>query len=158
MSWWYSQTSRRSISRCSLKNSPSFYSTPTPMGWREARKVIILIDCSCPYTITRVQYLYLEPKHESYSSMTYYNLWYKTFLTWDNLDPNLFLFVESDMSFPTPTIAHRRYLLTSFERADSSAASESADVNPYAIDSLMTQSYKLRVPTFFFTIFGVNTA
>ena len=24
------------------------YSTPTPKGWREAKKVIVLIDCSFP--------------------------------------------------------------------------------------------------------------
>ena len=27
-----------------LKNSLSFYTTPTPKGWREAEKVIVLID------------------------------------------------------------------------------------------------------------------
>ena len=54
------------------------YITPTPMGWREAEKVkTILIDWEIPFTIAGVQYLYLEPKHESYSSMTHYNLWYK---------------------------------------------------------------------------------
>ena len=53
------------------------YSTPTPKGWREAKKVIVLIDCvSSPYN-NRVQYLYVEPKHESYLNMTHYNFWNK---------------------------------------------------------------------------------
>ena len=52
------------------------YSTPTPKGWREARKVIVLIDCVF-FTIARVQYLYPKPKHESYSNMTHYNSWSK---------------------------------------------------------------------------------
>ena len=48
---------------------PRIYSTPTPKDWMS-------------FTIDGVQYLYPEPKHESYSSMTYYNLWYKkTFLS-----------------------------------------------------------------------------
>jgi hypothetical protein len=33
------------------------YSTPTPNTMVKARK-IVLIDCSCPCTISRVQYLY----------------------------------------------------------------------------------------------------
>ena len=54
------------------------YSTPTPKGWPEPKKVndLYLIDCVC-LTIAEVQYLYLEPNHESYSSTTHYNLWYK---------------------------------------------------------------------------------
>ena len=34
----------QSMQPCLLKNSPSFYTTPTPKGWREAEKVIVLID------------------------------------------------------------------------------------------------------------------
>ena len=30
------------------------YSTPTPEGWRVAKKVIVLIDCEISFTITRV--------------------------------------------------------------------------------------------------------
>ena len=54
------------------------YSTPTPKGWLEPKKIsnLYLIDY-VSFTIARVQYLYLGLKHESYSSMTYYNLWYK---------------------------------------------------------------------------------
>ena len=54
------------------------YSTPTPKGWPELKKVsnLYLIDC-VSFIIVGVQYLYLEPKHESYLSMTNYNLWYK---------------------------------------------------------------------------------
>ena len=54
------------------------YSTATPKGWSEPKKVrnLYLIDCVC-FTIAGVQYLYPEPKHESYSSMTHYNLWHK---------------------------------------------------------------------------------
>ena len=49
------------------------YSTPTPKGWREAEKSnwYWLIDCL--FTIAGVQYLYPEPKHESYSNTTHYN-------------------------------------------------------------------------------------
>ena len=52
------------------------YSTPTPNGMAKAEK-IVLIDCSSFYTITEVQYLYPEPKHESYSNTTRYNSWNK---------------------------------------------------------------------------------
>ena len=48
------------------------YSTPTPNAMAKAKK-IMLIDCSGPCTITGVQYLYPEPKHESYSNTTHYN-------------------------------------------------------------------------------------
>ena len=34
----------QSMQPCLLKNSTSFYTTPTPKGWREAKKVIVLID------------------------------------------------------------------------------------------------------------------
>ena len=53
------------------------YSTPTPKGWREAKKVIGIDWLWCIFIIVMVQYLYSEPKHESYSSTTHYNLWYK---------------------------------------------------------------------------------
>ena len=51
------------------------YSTPTPKGWPEPKKVsnLYLIDY-VSFTITGVQYLYPEPMHESYLSMTYHNL------------------------------------------------------------------------------------
>ena len=51
------------------------YSTPTPKGWPEPKKVsnLYLIDC-VPLTIAGVQYLYPEPTHQSYLSMTHYNL------------------------------------------------------------------------------------
>ena len=51
------------------------YSTTTPKGCPEPKKVknLYLIDCVF-FTIAGVQYLYSEPKHESYSSMTHYNL------------------------------------------------------------------------------------
>ena len=54
------------------------YSTPTSKGWPEPKKVsnLYLINC-VSFTIAGVQYLYLEPKYESYSSTTHYNLWYK---------------------------------------------------------------------------------
>ena len=60
------------------------YSTPTPKGWPEPKKVIdlYLIDWLMSFTIAGVWYLYPEPKYESYSSMICYNLWHKmkTFL------------------------------------------------------------------------------
>ena len=51
------------------------YSTPTPKGWSEPKKVsnLYLIDC-VSFTIAGVQYLYPEPKHEPYSSTAHYNL------------------------------------------------------------------------------------
>ena len=54
------------------------YSTPTPKGWLELKKVIdlYLIDWSL-LTIAGVWYLYPEPKHESYLSMICYRLWHK---------------------------------------------------------------------------------
>ena len=53
------------------------YSTPTPKGWPEPKKgKLYLIDWMSFYN-SWVQYLYQEPKHESYSCTTHYNLWYK---------------------------------------------------------------------------------
>ena len=53
------------------------YSTRTPKGCPEPKKVndLYLINC-VSFTLAGVQYLYPESKHESYSSMTHYNLWY----------------------------------------------------------------------------------
>ena len=54
------------------------YSTPTSKGWPEPKKVsnLYLIDC-VSFTIAGVQYLYPEPTHESYLSMTNHNFWPK---------------------------------------------------------------------------------
>ena len=54
------------------------YSTPTPKGWSEPKKVNnwYLIDC-VSFTIAGVRYLYPESKHEFYSIMIRYNLWHK---------------------------------------------------------------------------------
>ena len=53
------------------------YTTPTPKGWREAKKSNLYWLIGCLFTIAGVQYLYPEPKHESYPNMTYYNSWNK---------------------------------------------------------------------------------
>ena len=52
------------------------YSSPTPKGWPEPKKVnnLCLIDC-VSFIIAEVWYLYPKPKNESYSSTTQYNLW-----------------------------------------------------------------------------------
>ena len=52
------------------------YSTPTPKGWLEPKKVndLYLIDC-VSFTIAGVRYLYLEPTHDSYPSTTHHNFW-----------------------------------------------------------------------------------
>ena len=42
-----------------------------------------------------------------------------------------------------------------YKIADSDIASKLADTDSHLIDSLMTQSWKLRVPTFFFPNFSV---
>ena len=54
------------------------YSTPTPKGWPEPKKVrnLYLIDCVF-FTIAGIRYLYPKTKPESYSSTTHYNLWHK---------------------------------------------------------------------------------
>jgi hypothetical protein len=59
------------------KELTEIYSTPTPKGWPKPKKVndLYLIDC-VSFTIAGVQYLYPEPKHESYISTTHYHLWY----------------------------------------------------------------------------------
>ena len=48
------------------------YSTHTPKGWPEPKKVsnLYLIDC-VSFTTAGVQYLYPGPKHESYLSTTH---------------------------------------------------------------------------------------
>ena len=50
------------------------YSTPTPKGWPEPKKVcnLYLIDC-VSFTIAGVQYLYPKPTHDSYLSTTHHN-------------------------------------------------------------------------------------
>ena len=52
------------------------YSTPTPKGWPEPKKVSNLywIDY-VSFTIAEVQYLYPEPTHDSYLSTTHHNFW-----------------------------------------------------------------------------------
>ena len=50
------------------------YSTPTPKGWPEPKKGKLYLINWMIFIIAGVQYLYPEPKHESYSSMTHYNL------------------------------------------------------------------------------------
>ena len=54
------------------------YSTPTPKGWLEPKKVInlYLIDWFS-LTIAGVWYLYPKPKYESYLSTICYRLWHK---------------------------------------------------------------------------------
>ena len=54
------------------------YSTPTPKGWPEPKKVkdLYLIDC-VSFTIAEVQYLYPNPTHEFYLSTSHHNLWHK---------------------------------------------------------------------------------
>ena len=54
------------------------YSTPTPKGWPEPKKVnnLYWIDC-VSFTIAEVQYLYPEPMHDSYLTMTHHNFWPK---------------------------------------------------------------------------------
>ena len=48
--------------------------TSTPKGWHGAKKSNLYSLIGCPFIIAGVQYLYPEPKHESYSSTTHYNL------------------------------------------------------------------------------------
>ena len=54
------------------------YSTPTPKGWPELKKVsnLYLIDC-VSFTIAGVQYLYSDPTLDSYLSTTHHNFWPK---------------------------------------------------------------------------------
>ena len=61
----------------------------------------------------------------------------------DNLDPNLFLFVESNMFFLAPIVAIIVICWRYLKRADSSAAFKLADTDLYAIDSLMTWYWEL---------------
>ena len=54
------------------------YTTPTPKGWHGAKKSKLYLIDWMSFAIAGVQYLYPEPKHESYLSTTHYNLWHKT--------------------------------------------------------------------------------
>ena len=53
------------------------YSTPTPKGWPKPKKGKLYLIDWMSFTIARVQYLYLESKHETYLCTTHYNLWHK---------------------------------------------------------------------------------
>ena len=122
---------------------------------------IMLIDCSCSCTIIEVQYLYLEPKHESYSNMTHYNSWNKwklhnLIITWTLI----FLICRVRHIFLTP---FKHSSLTSsadviYKIADSDIASKSADTDSHLINSLMTQSWIFEFPAFLFPNFGVNNS
>ena len=116
------------------------YSTPTPNTMTKAEK-IVLIDCSCPFKRTGVEYLYLEPKYESYSNTTHNNSWNKRKL------PNL------TITWTLISLVWRvqHIFLTSFKHspsmpsadvidkiADSDITSKSAYTDSYPIDSLMT--------------------
>ena len=60
------------------KELAEIYSTPTPKGWPEPKKVNDLyIGLIVVFTIVGVRYLYPESKHESYLITIRYNLWYK---------------------------------------------------------------------------------
>ena len=49
----HKQTGGRSVDAALLvEELVGIYSTPTPKGWREAEKVIVLIDCVISFTIT----------------------------------------------------------------------------------------------------------
>ena len=66
------------------KELVEIYSTPTPKGWPEPKKVIdFVFDWLIIFTIAGVWYLYPKSKNEPYSSTTQYNLWHN-----ENL-PNL---------------------------------------------------------------------
>ena len=60
------------------KELAEIYSTPTPKGRPEPKKVrnLYLIDCLF-FTIVGVQYLYPRPTHDSYLSTTHHNFWPK---------------------------------------------------------------------------------
>ena len=60
-----------------VKKLAEIYTTSTSKGWRKAKKVICIDRLDVLFTVAGVQYLYPESKHESYSSTTLYNLWYK---------------------------------------------------------------------------------
>ena len=53
------------------------YSTPTPKGWHRAKKSKLYLINWMSFIIAGVQYLYPEPKHESFSSTTRYNTWHR---------------------------------------------------------------------------------
>jgi hypothetical protein len=62
---------------CLLGELAEIYSTPTPKGWSEPKKVKVLdlFDrCEMSITIGRVQYLYLRLDYESWSIKTSYKL------------------------------------------------------------------------------------
>ena len=134
------------------------YSTPTPNAMAKAGK-IVLIECSSPCTITRVYYLYPEPKYKSYSNTTHYNSWNKRkfsnlIITWTLI----FLICRVRHIFLTP-FKHSPLTPSAdviYKIADFDIASKSADTDWHLIDSLMTQSSKFRVSAFFFPNFDVN--
>jgi hypothetical protein len=73
----HNQAGGRSVNAALFdKELAKIYSTSTPNVMAKAGK-IVLVYCSCPCTITGVQYLYPEAKHESYSNTTHYNSWNK---------------------------------------------------------------------------------
>ena len=117
------------------------YSTPTPKGWPELKKVskLYLIDC-VSFTIAEVQYLYPGPTHDSYLSTTHHNFCpkrkYSEFkITWTLIFP----FLQSPTCFvPAPIIAFVVICWRYLKKADPSVAFESADTNLHAIDPFMT--------------------
>ena len=95
------------------------YSTPTPKGWPELKKVSNLywIDCVL-YNSRALIFIprtcaWLLSKHDSSQSLTLE----KTFLIQDNLNSNLSLFIESKMSCPGADCSLCRYPLALSEES-----------------------------------------
>ena len=92
--------------------------------------------------------------------MTYYNSWNKRkfsnlTITWTLI----FLICRVQHIFLTP-FKHSPLMPSAdviYKIANSDIASKSANIDSHLIDSLMTQSWKLRVLAFLFPNFGENT-
>ena len=53
-----------------IEELAGIYFAPTPKGWHGAKKRKFYLIDWMSFTIARVQYLYPEPEHEYYLSMT----------------------------------------------------------------------------------------
>ena len=129
----------QSMQPCLLKNSPRSIVLLLLMRWQKLKRLYWL--CVRPFIITRVYYLYPEPKHESYSNTTYYNSWNKRklsnlIITWT---PIFLIHRVRHIS-----LAPLKYSpLTSsadviHKIANSDITSKSADTNSHLINYLMT--------------------
>ena len=144
----------QSMQPCLLKNSSRSIVLLLLKRWRKLEKLYWL---NIHFLYNNQGLIFIrEPKHESYSNTTHYNSWNKRklpnlIITWTLI----FLICRVRHIFLAPLkYSPLTPLADAIHKiANSDITSKSADTDSHLIDYLTTQSWKLRVPAFFFPKF-----